>query len=85
MQCIVQVDLVENDEKSKSARTFIQALIINWSKKSHNVVLYKLFKSFLVHDFNWNSLWIMGYQRIIEFLWIISILQFEKTFRLLEA
>ena len=29
MKCFIQVDLVENDEKSKSARTFIQALIIN--------------------------------------------------------
>jgi hypothetical protein len=29
MKCLIQVELVENDEKSKSARTFIQALIIN--------------------------------------------------------
>ena len=29
MTCFIQVDLVENDEKSKFARTFIQALIIN--------------------------------------------------------
>jgi len=29
IKCFIQVDLVENDEKSKSARTFIQALIIN--------------------------------------------------------
>ena len=29
MKCFIQIDLVENDEKSKSARTFIQALIIN--------------------------------------------------------
>tara|TARA_A100001015_G_C14724187_1_gene607157 strand:- start:34 stop:216 length:183 start_codon:yes stop_codon:yes gene_type:complete len=28
MKCFIQVDLVENDEKSKSARTYIQALII---------------------------------------------------------
>ena len=32
MKGFIQVKLIENDEKSKSESTFIQALCITWSK-----------------------------------------------------
>ena len=31
IKCFIQVKLIENDEKSKSAITFIEALCITWS------------------------------------------------------